>query len=404
MLYYLFAYLDKINVPGAGLFNYITFRAGMAMLTALLISLAFGKKIIRFIRKKQIGETIRDLGLDGQNQKAGTPTMGGIIIIISILVPVLLFAKIFNIYIILLLLTTVWLGTLGFLDDYIKVFKKDKGGVKGRFKIIAQVSLGLIIALIFIFNKQIIVSNNFEKKLNSETNKVEYVYSKHKTLETTMPFFKDNEINYEKILPLSDDWKWLNTLIYIGIIILIIVFISNGVNLTDGLDGLAAGTSSVSAGVLAVFAYVSGHTMLANYLNIMYIPNVGEVVVFTATFVGATIGFLWYNAYPAQIFMGDTGSLTIGGIIAVLAVLVRKEWLLPIFGGIFFVENISVMLQVGYFKYTKKRFGEGKRLFLMAPLHHHYQKKGIHETKIVSRFIIIAIFLAVISIITLKIR
>lgn len=403
MLYYLFTYLNKLNVPGAGLFDFITFRAGMSMLTAVLISAIFGKRIIKFIQRKQIGETVRDLGLEGQMKKAGTPTMGGLIIIISILIPVLLFAKIHNVYILLLLLTTVWLGTLGFLDDYIKVFKKDKGGVSGKFKIVAQFGLGLIIALVVVFNNNIVVGDVTEIR-DSETNEVEYFTDNHKSLETTIPFVKDNEIDYGKILPVKDKWSWINTLLYIGIIVLIIVFVSNGVNLTDGLDGLAAGTSSASAGVLAVFAYLSGNFILADYLNIMYIPHIGELVVFTATFVGATIGFLWFNAYPAQIFMGDTGSLTLGGIIAVLAVLVRKEWLLPIFGGIFFVENISVMMQVTYFKYTKKRFGEGKRIFLMSPLHHHYQKKGIPEAKIVTRFIIVAIFLAVISVITLKIR
>ncbi|MBN2893174.1 MAG: phospho-N-acetylmuramoyl-pentapeptide-transferase [Bacteroidales bacterium] len=403
MLYYLFTYLDKLNVPGAGLFNFLTFRAGLSMITALLIAFIFGKKIITFIQKKQIGETVRDLGLEGQMQKAGTPTMGGLIIIFSILVPVLLFAKIFNIYIILMLLTTLWLGTLGFLDDYIKVFKKNKGGVKGKFKIVAQFSLGLIIALVIVFNQKIKISE-VEKTINPETQNIEYVQHDAKTLETTIPFFKNNQIDYGKIIPVKEKYNWINTLLYIGIVILIIVFVSNGVNLTDGLDGLAAGTSSASAGVLAIFAYISGNFILADYLSIMYIPNIGEIFVFASTLVGATIGFLWYNAYPAKIFMGDTGSLTLGGIVAVLAILVRKEWLLPIFGGIFFIENISVMMQVSYFKYTKKRFGEGKRIFLMSPLHHHYQKKGIHEAKIVTRFIIIAIFLAVISLITLKVR
>ena len=403
MLYYLFSYLEKLDVPGAGIFEYLTFRAGISMLFALLISFIFGKKIIRFIQRKQIGESVRDLGLEGQMQKAGTPTMGGLIIILSIIVPVLLFAKIFNVYIIILLLTTLWLGTLGFLDDYIKIFRKHKEGLAGKFKIIAQIGLGLIVGLIIIFSDDIKI-NNTKKIVDAETNNVEYVLHEANPLETTIPFFKNNRIDYSNIIPIKKDHKWLNYILYIVIVIIIIMAVSNGVNLTDGLDGLAAGTTSVSAGVLAIFAYLSGNFILADYLNIMYIPNVGEIVVFTATFIGATIGFLWYNAYPAQIFMGDTGSLTIGGIIAVIAILVRKEWLLPIFGGIFLVENASVMLQVGYFKYTKKRFGKGRRIFLMSPLHHHYQKKGIPEAKIVTRFIIVAIFLSVISIITLKIR
>ena len=403
MLYYLFTYLDKINVPGAGLFSFLTFRAGLSMLTALLISFVFGKRIIKFIQKKQIGESIRDLGLDGQMKKTGTPTMGGLIIIMSIIIPVLLFAKIFNIYIILLLLTTFWLGTIGFLDDYIKIFKKNKDGLKGKFKIIGQLGLGLVIGLVMVFNKDIQVSH-IKKNINPETQEVEYIHNEVKSLETTIPFIKDNQVDYGKILPVVGEQNWLNIILYIFIVIVIITAVSNGVNLTDGLDGLAAGTSTASAGALAVFAYLSGNFILADYLNIMYIPNMGELVVFTATFIGATIGFLWYNAFPAQIFMGDTGSLTIGGIIAVIAILVRKEWLLPVFGGVFLIENLSVMMQVSFFKYTKKKTGEGRRLLLMSPLHHHYQKKGIPEAKIVTRFIIIAIFLAVISIITLKIR
>jgi len=400
MLYYLFNYLDSINVPGAGLFNFITFRAAFALLTALLISTIFGKKIINYLQKKQIGETVRDLGLDGQMQKTGTPTMGGLIIIASIIIPVLLFAKIFNIYIIIMLLTTAWLGTLGFLDDYIKVFRKHKEGLKGKFKIVAQLGLGLIVAVLILFSPNITVAHI------SETNNAEgRTYVQEKSLETTIPFVKNNSIDYSRILNfIKAPHKSLNYLIYIAIVILIIMAVSNGVNMTDGLDGLAAGTSSVSAGVLGVFAYVTGNVVFADYLNIMYVPDIGEMVVFTATFIGATIGFMWYNAYPAQIFMGDTGSLTIGGIIAVSAILVRKEWLLPIFGGIFLVENLSVMMQVGYFKYTKRKTGVGKRIFLMSPLHHHYQKKGIPEAKIVARFIIIAIFLGVLSVITLKIR
>lgn len=404
MLYYLFSYLEKINFPGAGLFEYISFRAAMSLITALFISFFFGKKIIGFLQKQQIGETIRDLGLEGQLQKKGTPTMGGLIIIISIIVPILLFAKVFNVYILIMLLTTLWLGTLGFLDDYIKVFKKDKEGLKGKFKIVAQIGLGVIIGVILIFNKNITVAD-VETTVNPNTAAVEHVITEHKSFETTIPFVKNNELDYSKILNfIKGDHNWINYLLYIGIIIFIITAVSNGVNLTDGLDGLAAGTSTVSAGVLAAFAYVSGNFILADYLNVMYIPNMGEMVVFTATFIGATIGFLWYNAYPAQVFMGDTGSLTIGGIIAVIAILERKELLIPIFGGIFLVENLSVLMQVSYFKYTKKKYGEGRRILLMSPLHHHYQRKGIPEAKIVARFVIVAIFLAVLSIITLKIR
>lgn len=376
----------------------------MSLITALFISFFFGKKIIGFLQKQQIGETIRDLGLEGQLQKKGTPTMGGLIIIISIIVPILLFAKVFNVYILIMLLTTLWLGTLGFLDDYIKVFKKDKEGLKGKFKIVAQIGLGVIIGVILIFNKNITVAD-VETTVNPNTAAVEHVITEHKSFETTIPFVKNNELDYSKILNfIKGDHNWINYLLYIGIIIFIITAVSNGVNLTDGLDGLAAGTSTVSAGVLAAFAYVSGNFILADYLNVMYIPNMGEMVVFTATFIGATIGFLWYNAYPAQVFMGDTGSLTIGGIIAVIAILERKELLIPIFGGIFLVENLSVLMQVSYFKYTKKKYGEGRRILLMSPLHHHYQRKGIPEAKIVARFVIVAIFLAVLSIITLKIR
>ncbi len=404
MFYYLFTYLQEINFPGAGLFDYITFRAGLSFLTALFFSLFFGKKIINFIRKKQIGETVRDLGLKGQVEKQGTPTMGGLIIIMSIIFPILLFAKIFNVYILIMLLTTVWLGTLGFLDDYIKVFKKDKEGLKGKFKIIAQIGLGVIIGIIIIFNKEIKVAE-IENVVNTQCNTTEHIVNQHKALTTTIPFIKNNEFDYTKILSsIGIHNDWLNYILFIIIVIFIITAVSNGVNLTDGLDGLAAGTSTASVGVLAVFAYVSGNVLFADYLNVMYIPNMGEMVVFTATLVGATIGFLWYNAFPAQVFMGDTGSLTLGGLIAVIAILERKEILLPIFGGIFLIENLSVMMQVSYFKYTKKRYGEGRRILLMSPLHHHYQRKGIPEAKIVTRFIIIAIFLAVLSIITLKTR
>ncbi len=404
MFYYLFDYLQKLNFPGAGLFNFITFRAAFALLTALLVSMLFGKKIISFLRKKQIGETVRDLGLEGQIQKAGTPTMGGIIIIAAIIIAVLLFGKIFNIYIIIMLLTTLWLGTLGFLDDYIKVFKKDKKGLEGKFKIIAQLGLGILVGVLILFSPDITVAHLKNIK-TADGKKTETVYVQEKSLETTIPFVKDNTIDYSKALDfIKSPHKTLNYFLYIAIVIFIIMAVSNGVNLTDGLDGLAAGTGSVSAGVIAIFAYVTGNVIFANYLNIMYIPDIGEMVVFTSALIGATIGFLWYNSYPAQIFMGDTGSLTIGGIVAVSSILVRKEWLLPIFGGIFLIENLSVMLQVSYFKYTKKKTGEGKRIFLMSPLHHHYQRKGIPEAKIVARFIIVAIFLGVLSVITLKIR
>ncbi len=406
MFYYIFKYLDKLNVPGAGLFNFITFRAGITIITSLFVSFFFGKKIIDYLKKKQIGENIRNLGLQGEDLKKGTPTMGGIIIILSTLIPVLLFAKLHNIYIILMLITTIWLGTLGFIDDYIKTFKKHKEGLKGRFKVIAQLGLGIIVAITVIFSKDIVIRKTYTKTEVINHYKTEIAYYKDvKSLKTTLPFFKDNEIDYSQILSF---WKnrpvWADVVLYSIIVIFIIMAVSNGVNLTDGLDGLAAGTSSSALGTLAVFAYVSGNVVLSDYLMIMYIPNLGELVIFISALMGALIGFLWYNSYPAQVFMGDTGSLTLGGLIAVISILVRKEWLLPIFGGIFLVESLSVILQVSYFKYTKRKYGEGKRIFLMSPLHHHYQKKGIPEPKIVSRFIIVSIMLAIASIITLKIR
>jgi len=403
MLYYLFTYLDKIDVPGAGLFSFISFRASASFMASLLFALLFGKKIINFLRKKQIGETVRDLGLEGQLQKQGTPTMGGLIIIGAILSSVLLFAKIFNIYILIMLLTTVWIGSLGFLDDYIKIFKKNKEGLKGKFKLIAQLGLGVIVGAMILFSPDITVAHI--KDIKTENGITEKTLVQEKSLETTIPFVKDNQIDYSLILSfIKGEHKMLDGLVFIAIVILIIMAVSNGVNLTDGLDGLAAGTSTASAGVLMVFAYVTGNVIFADYLSIMYVPDIGEMVVFLSAFTGATVGFLWYNSYPAQIFMGDTGSLTIGGIIAVSAILIRKEWLLPIFGGIFLVENLSVMMQVGYFKYTKRKYGEGRRIFLMSPLHHHFQRKGIPEAKIVARFIIVAIFLAIFSVITLKIR
>ncbi len=402
MLYYLLQYLDSIfDFPGAGLYQYITFRSGMAFILSLLISTIFGKKIISYLRRQQIGETVRELGLEGQNEKAGTPTMGGIIIILATLIPVLLLARLENIYVLVLILTTIWMGTIGFLDDYIKVFKKDKEGLKGRFKVVGQIGLGLIVGAIFYFHPNITVRDT--PSILLETG----VSSKFdiKSTATTIPFFKDNEFNYGQLISWmgegSDNYVWL---IFIPIVIFIVTAVSNGANLTDGIDGLAAGTSAITVVALGIFAFVSGNFIFANYLNIMYIPNSGEMTVFIAAFVGALVGFLWYNAFPAQVFMGDTGSLTIGGIIAVLAIAVRKEMLIPVLCGVFLAENLSVVLQVGYFKYTKKRYGEGRRILLMSPLHHHYQKKGYHESKIVTRFWIVSIFLAIFCVVSLKLR
>jgi len=410
MLYYLFEYLEKTyQLPGASLFEFITFRAAMAVILSLFIATVYGKKIIRLLQKKQMGETIRDLGLAGQNEKAGTPTMGGIIIILATVVPVLLFAKLENIYVILLLVTTLWMGTIGFIDDYIKKFRNDKGGLAGKYKVVGQVGLGIIIGATMYFHDGITVQR---EKLNLETN-TELItqnsprefYPPEKTLLTTMPFVSGNEINYEKLLTWAgDEYKDYVWLIFIPIVIIIVTAVSNGANLTDGIDGLAAGTSAIIGVTLAIFAWVSGNVIFSDYLNIMYIPNTGEMTIFIMAFVGALIGFLWYNAYPAQVFMGDTGSLTIGGIIAVIAIAIRKEWLIPILCGIFVVENASVMLQVGWFKYTRKKFGEGRRIFRMSPLHHHYQVKGFHESKIVTRFWIVGIVLAVLTIVTLKVR
>jgi len=414
MFYYFFNYLHGLNIPGAGLFNYISFRAALAVITSLLISMVYGKRLINFLQKKQIGEVVRDLGLEGQYQKKGTPTMGGLIIIASILIPTLLFAKLNNVYTILMIVSTLWLGVIGFIDDYIKVFKKNKAGLSGKFKIIGQVGLGIIVGATIIFSKDIVIRENPNLDATEKVHIVEgskkhltekTVENDHKSTKTTIPFFKDNEFDYSKILWfLGDDFKWLTMIIYVLIVIFIITAVSNGANMTDGLDGLAAGTSAIIGSTLGIFAYVSGNIIFAEYLKIMYIPDIGELVIFSSAFIGATIGFIWYNAFPAQVFMGDTGSLTLGGIIAVLAILVRKEWLLPILCGIFFIESLTVMMQVFYFKYTKKKYGEGKRIFLMAPLHHHYQKKGIPESKIVARFLIVGIMLAVITIITLKVR
>ena len=409
MLYYLFTWLDQLNVPGAGLFHYISFRAGFALIFSLIVSVIIGKKIINKLRKQQIGETVRDLGLAGQIEKSGTPTMGGLIILAAILVPTLLFAKLHNIYVITMLVATIWLGAIGFIDDYIKVFKKNKEGLKGTFKVIGQIGVGLIVGSILYFSDDVVVHKRVDAdyKLQADETYVthEHVQSEGETykwiktddMTTTIPFFKGNEFNYNWLIgDVNKSYGWL---LFIPIVIFIVIAVSNGANMTDGLDGLATGTSAI-----AVLAYVSSHAKFADYLNVMYIPEAEELVIFIAAFVGACIGFLWYNAFPAQVFMGDTGSLALGGIIAVFAIAIRKELLIPVLCGIFLIENVSVMLQVGYFKFTKRRFGEGRRIFLMAPLHHHYQKKGIHEAKIVARFWIVAVLLAVITIVTLKLR
>ena len=409
MLYYLFDYFNKVlNLSGTGVFQYITFRSALAFILSLLLSTIYGKRVISFLQRQQVGETVRELGLAGQNEKAGTPTMGGLIIIFATLIPVFLFAKLHNIYIVLLIVTTLWMGTIGFVDDYIKIFKKDKEGLKGIFKVFGQVGLGLIVGCVLYFNPQVTVRTDTGKtdvfKLTTET-VIRPAPIEEKSTATTIPFFKNNEFDYAELLVWTGEgyekWAWI---IFIPVVIFIITAVSNGANLTDGIDGLAAGTSAISVLALAIFTFVSGNIIFSNYLNIMYIPNSGEMTVFIAAFVGSLIGFLWYNSYPASVFMGDTGSLTIGGIIAVLAIAVRKELLIPLLCGIFLVENFSVVLQVAYFKYTKKRFGEGRRIFLMSPLHHHYQKKGYHESKIVTRFWIVAIMLAILSIVTLKLR
>jgi len=406
MLYYLFDYLEKqYQLPGASLFQFQTFRAAMAVLLSLLLATVYGKRIILFLKRKQIGETIRDLGLDGQKQKTGTPTMGGLIIIMSTLIPVLLFADLKNIYIILLIVTILWMGIIGFVDDYIKIFKKNKKGLKGRFKVIGQVVLGLIVGVTLYFHPEVTMRER-TNTIITEQYKVEQIKGGDiKSTMTTVPFFKNNELDYSNLISWAGEKAVSNAwLIFIPIVILIVTAVSNGANLTDGIDGLAAGSSAIIVLTLGIFAWVSGNIIFSEYLDIMYIPKAGELLVFIAAFVGALVGFLWYNAFPAQVFMGDTGSLTIGGVIAVIALIVRKELLIPIICGIFFAESISVMLQVGYFKYTKNTSGEGKRIFLMAPLHHHYQKKGYHESKIVTRFWIIGILLAIITIVTLKVR
>jgi phospho-N-acetylmuramoyl-pentapeptide-transferase len=405
MLYYLFDYLDKqFDFFGAGVFKYISFRAGMAAAISLLITIIFGKTLINYLKKKQVGEEIRELGLEGQTAKRGTPTMGGLIIIAAILIPTFLFAKLDNVYVILLITATVWMGVIGFIDDYIKVFKKDKKGLAGRFKIVGQVGLGLIVGLTLYFNSSVV-----ERRVKDQGAEVVVVdgvsvrnYEDVKSTKTTVPFFKNNELDYKNILPfLGENSTWI---IYVLVVIFIITAVSNGANMTDGIDGLAAGSAGIIAITIGIFAYLSGRVDFSDYLNIMYIPNLSELVIFCTAFVGACLGFLWYNAYPAQIFMGDTGSLTIGGVIAVLALAVRKELLIPVICGIFLVENLSVLLQVAYFKYTKKKYGEGRRIFLMSQLHHHYQKKGIHESKIVTRFWIVGLLLAILSLATLKLQ
>jgi phospho-N-acetylmuramoyl-pentapeptide-transferase len=431
MLYHLFIYLDKqFDIPGAGLFQFISFRAGMAMILSLVITTVYGNRLINYLRYKQVGETVRNLGLEGQSQKQGTPTMGGLIIIAGILIPTILFARLENIYIILMIVTTVWMGAIGFLDDYIKVFKKNKEGLAGRFKIVGQVGLSLIIGWTMFFHPDILVrqtisevpivtktqktgniikeeiyTENGEKLIRVEKSNGIYYAKDVKSTITNIPFYKNNEFDYAKVLKfLGDDYEKYALVVFLLFVIVIITAVSNGANITDGIDGLATGTSAIIGITLALLAYVSGNTIIADYLKIIYIPNSGELVIFAASFVGACIGFLWYNAYPAQVFMGDTGSLTIGGIIAVLAIMIRKELLIPILCGVFLIENISVIMQVSWFKYTRKKYGEGRRIFLMSPLHHHYQKKGYHESKIVSRFWIVGILLAIVTIVTLKLR
>jgi phospho-N-acetylmuramoyl-pentapeptide-transferase len=403
MLYSLFDYLDRVlDIPGTGVFRYISFRAGMAALVSLVITITFGHHIINWIRNRQIGETVRDLGLEGQTQKKGTPTMGGLMMIAAILIPTLLFANLNNIYIILLLITTVWLGLIGFLDDYIKVFRKNKDGLKGRFKIVGQIGIGIIVGATLYYNDDVVI-REFSTPVSVESGVIETPsFQDVKALKTTIPFLKNNELNYADFLGFLGDS--MTPVLYIFVAIFIITAVSNGANITDGIDGLAAGTSAIIGIAIAIFAYLSGNAIFSQYLNIMYIPNSGELVIFTAAFVGACVGFLWYNSFPAQVFMGDTGSLMLGGVIAVLALTLRKELLIPIMCGIFLVESLSVMIQVAYFKYTKKKYGEGRRVFLMSPLHHHYQKKGIHESKIVSRFWIVGILLAVVTLATLKLR
>ena len=414
MLYYLFTWIeDYIHVPGSGLWQYISFRTAIAVIVSLIITTGYGSRLIRILRAKQVGETIRDLGLEGEKQKQGTPTMGGLIIIAGIMVPTLLFAKLENIYVVLMLITTLWMGAIGFLDDYIKVFRKNKEGLAGRFKIVGQVGLGIIIACTMYFHPDIVVRETVSQQTQGraveqhvQTNTGETYYTRDvKSTKTNIPFYKNNEFDYAKVLSVFGlNQSGLTFIVFLIVVVFIVTAVSNGANITDGIDGLATGTSATVGGTLAILAYVSGNVIFSDYLNIMYIPNSGELVIFAGAFVGACTGFLWYNSYPAQVFMGDTGSLAIGGIIAAFAVLIRKELLIPILCGVFLVENLSVILQVSYFKYTKRKYGEGRRIFRMSPLHHHYQKKGYHEAKIVTRFWILSILLAILTIVTLKIR
>ena len=404
MLYNLFDYLDvNFDLAGAGVFRYISFRAGMAAFLSLLITITFGKRLINYLKYKQVGESIRDLGLEGQMAKQGTPTMGGIIIILAIVLPTLLFARLDNIYVALMIMTTLWMGCIGFLDDYIKVFKKNKEGLRGKFKVMGQLGLGLVVGLILYFHADVVVREFHPgQSITLGVDIAELTYDDVKSTKTTIPFMKNNELDYARLFSfLGEDFTWL---FYVAIVIFVITAVSNGANITDGIDGLAAGTSAIIGLALAIFAYLSGNIVFSDYLNIMYIPRSAELVIFCAAFVGACIGFLWYNTYPAQVFMGDTGSLSLGAVIAVLALIVRKELLIPVLCGIFLVENLSVIIQVSYFKYTRKKYGEGRRIFLMSPLHHHYQKKNIHESKIVTRFWIVGILLAIMTLATLKLR
>lgn len=415
MLYHLSEYLRQhYDIPGLRLFQYITFRTSLAIIISLIITTVYGRRLINYLQKKQVGETVRNLGLEGQMQKQGTPTMGGLIILLGILVPTLLLANLTNVYVILMIVTTVWMGAVGFLDDYIKVFKKNKEGLAGRFKIVGQVGLGLIIGYTMYFNPNIVVRqtvSDTQKPTSSapiilrEKGGSYYYTQDVKSTKTNVPFYKKNEFDYAKVLKFTGTgYEKYALAVFLLFTVIIITGVSNGANITDGIDGLATGTSAIIGITLGLLAYVSGNTVIADYLNIMYIPNSGELMIFAGAFVGACVGFLWYNSYPAQVFMGDTGSLAIGGIIAAFAIMIRKEWLIPVLCGVFLIEILSVMIQVSYFKYTKKRFGEGRRVFLMSPLHHHYQKKGYHEAKIVTRFWIISILLAIITIVTLKVR
>ncbi len=409
MLYHLFTYLNnRFDFPGSGLFEFISFKAALAVITSLVITLVFGGKLIRFLHQKQVGETVRDLGLDGQLEKTGTPTMGGIIILAGILIPTLLFADLSNIYIQLMLISTVLLGAIGFVDDYIKVFKKNKEGLAGKFKVFGQIAVGLIVASSLYFHQDVTIKskvNELSVQQLEADSEVGPSWVEMRSTKTTIPFVKNNEFDYSWLLVwLNKDLEKYTWIIFIPLVIIIVTAVSNGANITDGLDGLATGTSAIIGTTLAIFAYLSGNLVFADYLNILFIPNSSELVIFISSFVGACIGFLWYNSYPAKVFMGDTGSLALGGIIAVFAIAIRKELLIPVFCGVFLIENLSVILQVSYFKYTKKKYGEGRRIFLMSPIHHHYQKKGVHEAKIVARFWILGILLAVLSIVTLKIR